>query len=95
MREGLELPADHDPVGECRDQRIADAAVGFSFGGRRRHSLFSTAFITFFGEITPQAYFSRNALKMASLLVPFIRFYQFVLYPVAKPWRHDARCLAG
>ena len=29
---------------------------------------FSTIVITFFGEITPQAYFSRHALKMASLL---------------------------
>lgn len=47
--------------------------------------IFSTAFITIFGEITPQAYFSRNALKMASLLAPILRFYQFVLYPVSKP----------
>jgi metal transporter CNNM len=47
--------------------------------------LFSTIFITFFGEITPQAYFSRNALKMGSLLVPLLRFYQVLLYPVAKP----------
>jgi CBS domain containing-hemolysin-like protein len=47
--------------------------------------LFSTAFITFFGEITPQAYFSRNALKMASFLTPVIRFYQMLLFPVAKP----------
>lgn len=46
---------------------------------------FSTVIITFFGEIIPQAYFSRNALKMASLLAPVLRFYQFVLYPVAKP----------
>lgn len=47
--------------------------------------IFSTAFITFFGEITPQAYFSRNALKMASLLSPLLRFYQILLFPVAKP----------
>ncbi|TQV85158.1 DUF21 domain-containing protein [Exilibacterium tricleocarpae] len=47
--------------------------------------LFSTVVITFFGEITPQAYFSRNALRMASLLAPVLRFYQFLLYPVAKP----------
>jgi len=47
--------------------------------------LFSTVFITFFGEITPQAYFSRNALKMGSLLAPVLRFYQVLLYPVAKP----------
>src|SRR5210317_1673983 len=47
--------------------------------------LFSTIFITIFGEILPQAYFSRNALRMASLLAPVLRFYQFVLYPVSKP----------
>ena len=46
--------------------------------------LFSTFAITFFGEIIPQAYFSRNALKVASTLTPCIRFYQFLLYPVAK-----------
>jgi metal transporter CNNM len=47
--------------------------------------VFSTVVITFLGEIIPQAYFSRNALRMASLLSPVLRFYQFVLYPVAKP----------
>lgn len=47
--------------------------------------LFSTVFITFFGEITPQAYFSRNALLTGSLLAPLLRFYQVFLYPVAKP----------
>jgi len=46
---------------------------------------FSTAGITFFGEIIPQAYFSRNAVRMASLLTPVIRFYQIVLFPVARP----------
>lgn len=46
---------------------------------------FSTIFITIFGEITPQAYFSRNALATASLLSPLLRFYQYLLYPVAKP----------
>jgi hypothetical protein len=47
--------------------------------------LFSTFIITLFGEITPQAYFSRNALKMASLLAPLLRFYQILLWPIAKP----------
>jgi metal transporter CNNM len=47
--------------------------------------LFSTIAITIIGEITPQAYFSRNALKMGSMLAPIIRFYQFLFYPVAKP----------
>jgi len=46
---------------------------------------FSTVVITFFGEIIPQAYFSRNALKMASALAPVLRFYQIILYPVSKP----------
>lgn len=46
---------------------------------------FSTFIITFLGEIIPQAYFSRNALRMASLLGPVLRSYQFLLYPVAKP----------
>ncbi|MCC2607512.1 DUF21 domain-containing protein [Planctobacterium marinum] len=46
---------------------------------------FSTIFITLFGEIIPQAYFSRNALKMASFLSPVLRIYQFLLYPVARP----------
>ena len=47
--------------------------------------LFATFAITIFGEIIPQAYFSRHALKVASLLSPALRFYQFLLYPVAKP----------
>ncbi|MCG6936760.1 MAG: DUF21 domain-containing protein [Gammaproteobacteria bacterium] len=47
--------------------------------------LFSTVLITFAGEIAPQAYFSRNAMHMGSLLAPVLRFYQLLLYPVAKP----------
>jgi len=47
--------------------------------------LFSTGVITIVGEIAPQAYFSRNAIRMGSLLAPVLRFYQFLLYPVAKP----------
>jgi len=46
---------------------------------------FSTFAITLLGEITPQAYFSRHALKMASLLLPIFKFYQIILYPIAKP----------
>jgi hypothetical protein len=47
--------------------------------------LFSTIFLTIFAEIIPQAYFSRKALRMAALLSPVLRIYQFVLYPVARP----------
>ncbi|MBN2427830.1 MAG: DUF21 domain-containing protein [Deltaproteobacteria bacterium] len=47
--------------------------------------LFSTFVITLIGEIIPQAYFPRHALRMAALLGPALRFYQYLLYPVAKP----------
>ena len=47
--------------------------------------VFSTFVITFLGEIIPQAYFSRHAMRTASLLSPILRFYQLLLYPVAKP----------
>jgi CBS domain containing-hemolysin-like protein len=47
--------------------------------------LFSTFGITCFGEIVPQAYFSRHALEFGTRLAPFVRFYQMLLYPVAKP----------
>jgi len=46
---------------------------------------FSTVGITLFGEIAPQAYFSRNAIRVGSALAPLIRFYQFLLFPIAKP----------
>lgn len=47
--------------------------------------LFSTVAITLFGEIFPQAYFSRNALTVGARLAPVLRVYQIILYPVAKP----------
>ncbi len=46
---------------------------------------FSTVVITFLGEIFPQAYLARHALRVSHLLVPIVRFYSMVLYPVAKP----------
>jgi metal transporter CNNM len=46
---------------------------------------FSTFVITLFGEIIPQAYFSRHALRMAARLTPLLKVYQVVLFPVAKP----------
>jgi metal transporter CNNM len=47
--------------------------------------VFSTFVITFGGEIIPQAYFSRNALRMSTLMRPVLRFWQIVLFPLAKP----------
>lgn len=46
---------------------------------------FSTIVITLFGEIIPQAYFSRNALRMAARLTPLLKVYQVALFPLAKP----------
>lgn len=46
---------------------------------------FSTVVITFVGEILPQAYFSRHAMRTASLLSPILKIYQIILYPAAKP----------
>jgi metal transporter CNNM len=47
--------------------------------------LFAVVAITLLGEILPQAYFSRNALRVTTLLMPFLNLYRFVLYPLAKP----------
>jgi metal transporter CNNM len=46
---------------------------------------FSTIVITLFGEIIPQAYFSRNALRMAARLKPLLSVYHVGLFPLAKP----------
>jgi CBS domain containing-hemolysin-like protein len=47
--------------------------------------VFSTIVITLFGEIIPQAYFSRNAIRMAALLAPLLRVYRVGLFLIAKP----------
>ena len=47
--------------------------------------LFSTVVITTLGEIVPQAYFSRNALRAVALFAPVLKIYRFVLWPLAKP----------
>lgn len=47
--------------------------------------LFSTVIITIVGEIIPQAYFSRHALRVAARLSPVLKAYQILLYPVVKP----------
>jgi metal transporter CNNM len=46
---------------------------------------FSTVVITLFGEILPQAYFARHALRLAGRLAPVLRFYRIVLFPLARP----------
>ncbi len=46
--------------------------------------IFSTFIVTFFGEIIPQAYLAKHTLRASRIIVPIIRFYQFLLYPLAK-----------
>ncbi len=41
--------------------------------------LFSTVVITIFAEIIPQSYFSRHALRVASVLYPVLRCYQILI----------------
>jgi hypothetical protein len=46
---------------------------------------FSAVVITLFGEIVPQAHFSRNALRMTARFLPFLIFWRAVLFVLAKP----------
>jgi metal transporter CNNM len=47
--------------------------------------LFSTLAITIVGEIFPQAYFTRHALRVGAALAPVLKFYKIVLFPISKP----------
>ncbi len=46
---------------------------------------FSTFIITYLGEIFPQAFFSRHALKMGAFFIPILKLYQVLFYPIIKP----------
>jgi metal transporter CNNM len=46
---------------------------------------FSAVVITLLGEIAPQAYFSRNALKMTARFLPFVIFWRAALFLLARP----------
>ena len=46
---------------------------------------FSAVVITLFGEIAPQAYFSRNALRMAARFLPFLIFWRTALFFLTRP----------
>ncbi len=47
--------------------------------------LFSTFIITILGEIVPQAYCLRNAVRVAAFFSPILWAYRAVLFPVVKP----------
>lgn len=65
--------------------------VDHSFGGND-HALqglyagiISTLLIVLFGEIFPQAFFSRQALRFTARLAPLLRIMIFVTFPITKP----------
>ncbi|HAX97203.1 MAG TPA: Mg2+ and Co2+ transporter CorB [Prolixibacteraceae bacterium] len=47
--------------------------------------LFSTFIITIAGEIFPQAYFTRHALRVGAALGPVLKFYKIIFFPISKP----------
>lgn len=47
--------------------------------------ILSTFLIVIFGEVIPQAYFSRYALTITALFAPMLRLMIFITYPVSKP----------
>jgi len=47
--------------------------------------LFSTFVITIVGEIFPQAYFTRHALRIGAKLAPVLKIYKVLFYPISRP----------
>lgn len=45
----------------------------------------TTLLVTIFGEIIPQALFSRHALRLGAQLAWLIRFFMFILWPICAP----------
>ncbi len=45
----------------------------------------STILLVIFGELLPQAIFTRHALKIVNFFVPFLQFMKIITYPLAKP----------
>jgi metal transporter CNNM len=45
----------------------------------------STLLIVIFGEVIPQAYFSRHALRLTSKFLPLIELVMVITYPISKP----------
>ena len=74
----------HGPLGQRYDNVLLTLLSDSVLAGIGAFA-FSTIVITLFGEIVPQAYFSRNALRMASRLTPLLKVYRVVLFPLAKP----------
>jgi metal transporter CNNM len=57
--------------------------------------LLSTLLIVVFGELIPQALFSKRALTICAWLAPFIRLVVVITYPIAKPLQLMLDALLG
>jgi len=58
---------------------LGSIVSGFAAG------IMATVLIVIFGEITPQAVFSRYALRIGSKFVWLVRIFVFILYPICWP----------
>ena len=61
------------------------ALVLDSIAGGLAAGFIATALIFIFGEILPQAFVSRNALKVGAFTAPLVRLIMAVLYPITYP----------
>ncbi len=71
-------------LGNVLVNSILSVFLGSLFSGLMA-VLFSTALIVVFGEILPQAVFYRHALSVGYYFVPLVKFFQFILFPIAYP----------
>lgn len=55
----------------------------------------ATALIFLFGEIIPQAAFSRHAMKVGSVCAPLVRFLMFITTPITWPVSYALNKLLG
>ncbi len=58
---------------------LGDSLNGFVAGA------LSTLLLVVFGELLPQALFTKNALQFCALFAPVVRLAIFITYPVARP----------
>jgi len=67
---------------------LVNSVLSVFLGGMMKGAIaigISTTLITIFGEILPQASFSKHALKVGARLSILVNVIMFILYPVCKP----------
>ena len=84
LRKDFELNLGYGPLGNVTVNVLLTLLLDSVLAGIGAFA-FSTIVITLLGEIIPQAYFSRNALRMAAQLTPLLNVYRVGLFPIAKP----------